>query len=115
MNMKLFYSFLVAAVVALECSGLSASQLKQEIRSLSLGTNNGLSASSAVSAAINDKVANLKSPQRNMATSTSLNGRWRLVFTSTTGASAGKLGPFVGEVFQIIDVIFRTTVTHTSQ
>ena len=33
-----------------------------------------------------------------------MNGSWVLVYTSNSGSSAGKLGPFVGEVIQDIDV-----------
>ena len=33
-----------------------------------------------------------------------MTGSWGLVYTSNTGSSAGKLGPFVGEVVQEIDI-----------
>ena len=32
-----------------------------------------------------------------------LDGNWRLLYTSTKGGSAGKLGPFVGQVTQVMD------------
>jgi hypothetical protein len=31
-------------------------------------------------------------------------GKWRLVYTTTSGSSGGKLGPFVGSVTQDVDV-----------
>lgn len=31
-------------------------------------------------------------------------GTWNLVYTTTVGASGGKLGPFVGEVQQVVDI-----------
>lgn len=31
-------------------------------------------------------------------------GTWNLVYTTTAGASGGKLGPFVGEVQQEVDI-----------
>lgn len=33
-----------------------------------------------------------------------LSGMWNLVYTTTKGASGGKLGPFVGSVQQEVDV-----------
>jgi len=44
----------------------------------------------------------LKSPTQNIATSSIVDGVWRLIFTTTTGSSGGKLGPFVGDVDQDI-------------
>lgn len=39
---------------------------------------------------------------KDLATSDLLNGSWKLVYSSNGGSSAGKLGPFVGEVEQLI-------------
>lgn len=33
-----------------------------------------------------------------------MNGDWRLLYTSNTGSSAGKLGPLIGSVVQAIDI-----------
>eukprot|EP00802_Teleaulax_amphioxeia_P008404 Tamp_08413.p4 GENE.Tamp_08413~~Tamp_08413.p4 ORF type:complete len:178 (-),score=30.40 Tamp_08413:1136-1669(-) len=44
----------------------------------------------------------LVSPTQNIATSPIVDGVWKLIFTTTTGSSGGKLGPFVGNVFQDI-------------
>lgn len=41
---------------------------------------------------------------KSIAKSEASEGLWRLVFTTTTGSSSGKLGPFVGEVLQDIEM-----------
>ncbi|CAM9110356.1 unnamed protein product [Phaeothamnion confervicola] len=82
----------------------AAKQFKAAIRENAIGTSNGVTASSvqreAIKRAVNGlvKLNTVKSP----ATSKLSDGTWRLVYTTTMGSSAGKLGPFVGEVKQIV-------------
>ena len=46
---------------------------------------------------------------KDLATSDLLDGSWKLVYSSNGGSSAGKLGPFVGEVEQLIRLDTSTT------
>ena len=84
----------------------AALNLKNEIRKLSKGTKNGITASESVRDEIDVKVKQLErlNPTKsNLNRSDQLNGEWRLVYTTNEGSSAGKLGPFVGDVIQDID------------
>mmetsp|Transcript_2684 Transcript_2684/g.3658 ORF Transcript_2684/g.3658 Transcript_2684/m.3658 type:complete len:212 (-) Transcript_2684:122-757(-) len=98
---------LIVGIIALvhPNDALSPSQIKSKIVKLAQGTQNGLNASPRTSAEINKLCDILKpSPQRKPALSSALNGRWELLYTTTTGNSAGKLGPLVGKVYQEIDL-----------
>lgn len=82
-----------------------AAALKQDLYAVAKGKDNGLKASEADKAqilALAEELIKLN-PTKSIATSNKVDGTWRLVYTSTTGGSAGKLGPFVGEVLQKID------------
>ena len=76
--------------------------LKKEIFRLAEGTSNGTSASEDTKAAFLDAVSKLEklNPEPEIATSEGMTGNWKLLYTTNTGNSAGKLGPFVGDVFQ---------------
>lgn len=79
--------------------------LKERIINLARGTANGLEASAETKSEIITAAAQLEATTRwsRLARSRLLDGRWQLLFTTTQGNSAGKLGPFVGDVFQDID------------
>lgn len=81
-----------------------ASELKEEIRSLAAGTQNGIEATDEVQSSIAEKVRRLEAinPTSDLTSSAKLNGSWNLVYTTNGGSSAGKLGPFVGDVEQLI-------------
>lgn len=84
----------------------SATSIKNQIRCLAKGTKNGIHASASVKEEIGllaNKLADLN-PTSSLTTSPLLNGVWKLVYTSNEGSSAGKLGPFVGRVDQVISL-----------
>ncbi|CAM9243681.1 unnamed protein product, partial [Ascophyllum nodosum] len=81
--------------------------LKQTIVEKAAGTSNGLEATDdqrdVIAEAINELVA--LNPTEDITTSGSHSaGTWDLVYTTTRGASGGKLGPFVGSVQQEVDI-----------
>mmetsp|Transcript_19688 Transcript_19688/g.63287 ORF Transcript_19688/g.63287 Transcript_19688/m.63287 type:complete len:199 (+) Transcript_19688:1071-1667(+) len=96
-------SWMSSWTTALSATTTRNTQLKREILELSRETANGLRAEPWRVSAIAEKASLLSSPVPSMATSELVSGRWRLAFTTTTGPSAGKLGPFVGDVYQAID------------
>eukprot|EP00584_Thalassiosira_punctigera_P002561 CAMPEP_0172546194 /NCGR_PEP_ID=MMETSP1067-20121228/15990_1 /TAXON_ID=265564 ORGANISM="Thalassiosira punctigera, Strain Tpunct2005C2" /NCGR_SAMPLE_ID=MMETSP1067 /ASSEMBLY_ACC=CAM_ASM_000444 /LENGTH=226 /DNA_ID=CAMNT_0013333087 /DNA_START=28 /DNA_END=708 /DNA_ORIENTATION=- len=88
-------------------SGKNAARItdiKDEIRSLSRGTDNGLSASDGARDKIAELVEELEgmNPTTKLSSDDKLNGSWELIYTTNEGSSAGKLGPFVGVVEQRI-------------
>eukprot|EP00752_Nemacystus_decipiens_P017553 g15730.t1 len=90
----------------MKATGAEAQALKQTILDEAAGTSNGLKASEqqreAISKAVNGLVA--LNPTKDLTTSELATGTWNLVYTTTPGASGGKLGPFVGEVQQEVDI-----------
>lgn len=78
--------------------------IKAEIKALAKGTSNGISASEEVRGNISRLVAELEAanPTPDLTNSPKLDGSWKLVYTTNEGSSAGKLGPLVGEVEQLI-------------
>lgn len=74
---------------------------------VSLTKPNGMGASKATKEAISDLVNELEklNPTSNPAYSSKMNGFWRLEYTdfSPPAPSSGKLGPFVGDVYQDLD------------
>uniref|UniRef100_A0A7S2IJB9 Plastid lipid-associated protein/fibrillin conserved domain-containing protein n=1 Tax=Helicotheca tamesis TaxID=374047 RepID=A0A7S2IJB9_9STRA len=80
--------------------------LKDTIRQLARGTSNGIDASKSV----RDEIATLSkqlvkmNPTKSPALSEKLDGSWALVYTTNPGSSAGKLGPFTGDVEQAIRI-----------
>lgn len=80
------------------------SRLKENIRSISEGTDNGISATDSQREEIAALVQELESlnPTTKLSLDEKLNGSWNLIYTTNSGSSAGKLGPFVGNVEQRI-------------
>ena len=80
--------------------------IKAEIKALAKGTSNGISASEEVRGNISRLVAELEAanPTPDLTNSPKLDGSWKLVYTTNEGSSAGKLGPLVGEVEQLIRI-----------
>jgi hypothetical protein len=80
--------------------------LKANLISVSKGTSNGVKASDdqrlTITSIVND-LEKLNSVKK-ISSSEKMNGNWRLVYTTNEGSSAGKLGPFVGRVDQLITV-----------
>eukprot|EP00640_Fibrocapsa_japonica_P005206 CAMPEP_0113945748 /NCGR_PEP_ID=MMETSP1339-20121228/50809_1 /TAXON_ID=94617 /ORGANISM="Fibrocapsa japonica" /LENGTH=206 /DNA_ID=CAMNT_0000951487 /DNA_START=98 /DNA_END=718 /DNA_ORIENTATION=- /assembly_acc=CAM_ASM_000762 len=73
---------------------------------LAQGTSNGVKASTEIKekiAGLAERLENLNQA-KDMTSSQLLQGEWDLIYTTNQGNSAGKLGPFVGEVKQIIDL-----------
>ena len=85
---------------------IDSSALKTQIRELSRGTQNGIKASEATKKEIASVVAQLEKANRvkNLSSAKQIDGSWKLLFTTNEGSSAGKLGPFVGDVVQAIDL-----------
>ena len=80
--------------------------IKAEIKALAKGTSNGISASEELRENISRLVAELEAanPTPDLTNSPKLDGSWKLVYTTNEGSSAGKLGPLVGEVEQLIRI-----------
>ncbi|CAM9229251.1 unnamed protein product [Choristocarpus tenellus] len=90
----------------LDESGLGIAELKQKIMDEALGTSNGLKATPEQKEIISSSVNKLVSlnPPVTPSCSTLATGTWDLLYTTTSGASGGKLGPFIGKVRQMVDV-----------
>jgi len=69
------------------------------------GPLNGVGASEDLQKEVLEAAKNLAelNPTPKQATSPLLDGSWELAFTTNEGPSAGKLGPFVGEVVQEVE------------
>lgn len=80
--------------------------LKTRIRTLSSNSNNGISIVDTKKTEILKLVTNLekKCMESKLTSSRLIDGDWNLLFTTNTGSSAGKLGPFVGRVSQKISL-----------
>ncbi|KAJ1446314.1 hypothetical protein M885DRAFT_547025 [Pelagophyceae sp. CCMP2097] len=80
--------------------------LKADVRRLASGTSNGIKASNETRASMRAATDALEklSPTASPAKSDLLNGKWQLLYTTTSGGSSGALGPFIGDVFQDIDL-----------
>jgi len=79
-------------------------KIKGQIVSVAAGTSNGLAASPEKVARIEELARALEQncPVRAPADSPLSDGEWMLVYTTNKGDSAGKVGPFVGKVTQVI-------------
>ena len=81
-------------------------ELKAQIRTLAANTNNGINASKSTQNQIMEYVQQLEklnpTKRNNLTSNSKLDGSWNLVYTTNGGSSAGKLGPFVGDVEQRI-------------
>jgi hypothetical protein len=86
--------------------------VKAELLQQTFGTQNGIYATESQRQAVTSIVQTLEklntSTFSNISTSTKLNGNWRLIYTTNKGSSAGKIGPWIGKVNQIIDMEGKT-------
>ena len=81
-------------------------ELKNQIISISANTDNGIKISPDNKNIILGLVKSLEAvnPTNQISNSKLLDGKWDLIYTTNTGSSAGKLGPFVGAVIQDISL-----------
>mmetsp|Transcript_7077 Transcript_7077/g.11659 ORF Transcript_7077/g.11659 Transcript_7077/m.11659 type:complete len:274 (-) Transcript_7077:182-1003(-) len=100
---KLFSSFLLAPNLF---SNVDVEDLKESIRKATKGTQNGVQASQEKRLQVAEIVKVLESanPTRKLTSSSLLEGEWKLLYTTNDGSSAGKFGPFVGDVTQNVDI-----------
>ena len=75
---------------------------KKELFALAKGCKNGLKATPEKKESILQIAKELEklNPTKAIATNSLLDGSWELIFTTNEGSSAGKLGPFIGQVVQ---------------
>ena len=80
--------------------------LKADLVTVSTGTSNGIKATEDQRLQIATIVKDLEklNAVKKIASSDMMNGNWKLIYTTNEGSSAGKLGPFVGRVDQLITV-----------
>jgi len=85
-------------------SKISSIELKDKIRALSRNTANGIKATDNArqEIAATVKLLEAMNPTKDPTSNKKLDGDWKLVYTTNEGSSAGKIGPFVGQVNQII-------------
>lgn len=90
--------------------GLSPRTLQESIVDLSKGNDNGIRVSSTDKATILDYVKQLEAqnPSKVIGSNSKMTGAWELIYTSNSGSSAGKLGPFVGKVVQDINIAAKS-------
>ncbi|KAK3272466.1 hypothetical protein CYMTET_19239 [Cymbomonas tetramitiformis] len=99
----------VRARSSLEGGPTTISEVKQKVVKLCKDApGNGVDASSEMRVQIAEALMPLEkqNPTAKPASedAAALDGIWRLEYTTTQGNSAGKLGPFVGEVTQEVDI-----------
>ena len=77
--------------------------LKQTIADLAAGKKNGLKCTPAEAGELDEIICMLEAqnPTTAPAESPLLDGTWKLLYTTTKGGSAGKLGPLTGNVLQV--------------
>uniref|UniRef100_A0A7S4DWF7 Plastid lipid-associated protein/fibrillin conserved domain-containing protein n=1 Tax=Lotharella globosa TaxID=91324 RepID=A0A7S4DWF7_9EUKA len=87
-------------------SSADVESLKTAIREKSKGTNNGVDASPARREEIAELLQELEAanPTRKLTSSPLISGSWKLLYTTNDGSSAGKIGPFVGDVVQNVEL-----------
>lgn len=87
-------------------AAVPARSLQDSIGNLCKNKNNGITVLADEKQKVLELVRQLEkqNPSKNIGANPMMNGAWTLVYTSNTGSSAGKLGPFVGKVVQDIDV-----------
>jgi len=85
-------------------SKVSSIELKDKIRALSRNTDNGIKADikAKEEIAATVKLLEAMNPTKDLTSNKKLDGDWKLIYTTNEGSSAGKIGPFVGQVNQII-------------
>jgi len=90
--------------------------LKMMLEEQAGGLQNGLNASPEERESIGSIIVSLESmnEEKELTTSPKLNGEWRLLYTTNTGSSAGKIGPLVGKVTQVVDLASRSYSNNVS-
>lgn len=86
-------------------SSEDARVLKMMLSEVATPTKNGLTATDEQRSEISSIISTLEqlNPTKELTTSPVLNGNWRLLYTTNSGSSAGKIGPFVGKVTQVVN------------
>lgn len=81
-------------------------ELKAQLTKLTQGTSNGVKATSLVRTEIAGIAGQLEklNKVKKLTASPLINGNWKLLYTTNDGSSAGKIGPFVGEVSQLVEL-----------
>lgn len=81
-------------------------KLTNTLLSVTKNISNGIKASSAVRTEIDEVVKDLEllNEEKKITISPAMTGNWKLLYTTNSGSSAGKLGPFIGRVDQDIDM-----------
>jgi hypothetical protein len=87
-------------------NALKIMELKRDIKAFSKGTQNGIDCNDSKRQKVAEcvKVLEGSNSVRDISSSLLLDGNWKLVYTTNEGSSAGKFGPFVGAVYQEIDI-----------
>ena len=83
-----------------------ATLLKTNLLTITKGTSNGMKADAEVRSEVAKIVNDLEklNDVKTISSSPVMNGNWKLLYTTNSGSSAGRLGPFIGRVDQDIDV-----------
>ncbi|CAM9532500.1 unnamed protein product [Discosporangium mesarthrocarpum] len=86
-------------------TALAALALQGELRKLCTETKNGIRATQDSRRRIEELVKELNklNPTAEPALSPLISGKWRMLFTNVPGPSSGRVGPFVGDVYQDIN------------
>ena len=89
-------------------------KLKSSIFEITDGTSNGVKASQKARDDISEIVSKLESLNtvKGIASSTLMDGNWKLIYTTNSGSSAGRLGAFIGRVDQDIDISSRKYINY---
>lgn len=103
--LKCILSLNIFSIKSTKKSSSSIYELKQRLVTLTKNTNNGVNANKELRTSIDSVVSELErlNPTKSLSNTKLLDGNWKLLYTTNIGSSAGKLGPFVGKVNQIID------------
>lgn len=85
---------------------VDVTDVKDKIKKLAKGTQNGIKASENAREEIAELVTQLErvSKDSKLTTSPLMEGDWNLVYTTNEGSSAGKIGPLVGDVVQNVNL-----------
>ena len=89
-------------------------KLKSSLFGMAEGTSNGVKASQKTRDDISEIVSKLElmNPVKGISNSPLMNGNWKLIYTTNSGSSAGRLGAFIGRVDQDIDLSTRKYINY---
>ena len=89
-------------------------KLKSSIFGITAGTSNGVKASQKARDEIVEIVGKLESLNsvKGISSSPFMDGNWKLIYTTNSGSSAGRLGAFIGRVDQDIDISSRKYINY---